>query len=154
MNTTSRYLVRSRQNQMVAGVASGIARTLQVDVVIVRLGFVALALAGIGLWLYPLLWIIIPLEPVSAAATGVTTQLRFALNNDDDSGTNIPIDNLPSGDSPGQPDQPNRLLAYVMLGAGVILLLGLIPGFWPFMARALLPIVLIGAGIWFLRRNQ
>jgi len=58
-------LMRSRDDQMVAGVAAGLADYFQLDVTIVRLVFVILTLAGgPGLLLYLILWLIMPLpEP-------------------------------------------------------------------------------------------
>lgn len=57
-------LYRSRTDTMVGGVCGGLARYLQVDATLVRLFFVLLALAGggMGLFVYLLLWIIVPLE--------------------------------------------------------------------------------------------
>lgn len=55
-------LMRSRDDQMVAGVAAGLADYFQLDVTIVRLVFVILTLAGgPGLLLYLILWLIMPL---------------------------------------------------------------------------------------------
>ncbi len=53
-------LVRS-QDQMVAGVAAGVAEYFDIDPTIVRLLFVVLTLAGgPGLILYLVLWLIMP----------------------------------------------------------------------------------------------
>lgn len=60
MQTTNR-LTRSSQNNMVAGVAGGIAEYLNVDPTLVRLAFVLATLAGgPGLLLYIILWVVIP----------------------------------------------------------------------------------------------
>jgi len=51
-------LVRLPEGRLLAGVATGIARFLDVPVVAVRLGFVALAAAeGVGLAVYAVLWV-------------------------------------------------------------------------------------------------
>ncbi len=56
-------LTRSTQDQMVGGVAAGIADYLNLDPVIVRLIFVLLTLkSGIGPVLYLILWLIMPEE--------------------------------------------------------------------------------------------
>jgi phage shock protein C len=47
---------------MVAGVAGGIAKYLDIDPALVRLAFVALAFTGVGVLAYPLLWLVMPLE--------------------------------------------------------------------------------------------
>lgn len=59
---------------MLGGVAGGLASYLGIDPVLVRLSFVALAIAGIGVLLYIVAWIVIPEEPADAfaAATGRT----------------------------------------------------------------------------------
>lgn len=45
----NKKLLRSRDERMIAGVAGGLARYLNVDPAIVRLGFVALAVCSFGL---------------------------------------------------------------------------------------------------------
>jgi phage shock protein PspC (stress-responsive transcriptional regulator) len=61
MNTP---LYRSRDNAMIAGVCAGLGEYLGIDASLVRLFFLLIALAGngIGLLVYFLLWIIVPLE--------------------------------------------------------------------------------------------
>ena len=56
-------LTRSANDRMLAGVAGGLAEYLEIDPVIVRLLFVIVALFGggfIGLFIYIVLWIIMP----------------------------------------------------------------------------------------------
>jgi signal transduction histidine kinase/phage shock protein PspC (stress-responsive transcriptional regulator) len=54
-------LYRNRDGAVIAGVARGIADHLHVDVMIVRIVFVALALAGgVGIVLYGAFWIVLP----------------------------------------------------------------------------------------------
>jgi phage shock protein C len=57
-------LYRSRQERIVGGVAGGFAVYLGVDPVLVRLSFVALAFAGVGVLLYLVAWIAVPEAPV------------------------------------------------------------------------------------------
>lgn len=62
-------LRRSRRNRMLAGVAGGVAEHLGLDSFVVRLAFIVLALAaGFGLVAYFLLWVLVPAEPIDAAA--------------------------------------------------------------------------------------
>jgi phage shock protein PspC (stress-responsive transcriptional regulator) len=57
----ARLLRRSTDDKMLAGVAGGIARYLDVDVTVVRVIIAALALVnGIGLALYIAAWLLIP----------------------------------------------------------------------------------------------
>jgi phage shock protein PspC (stress-responsive transcriptional regulator) len=57
-------LFRDRSNRMVGGVASGLAQYLDVDPVLVRVGFVLGAFAnGIGILGYLILWVLVPQRP-------------------------------------------------------------------------------------------
>ena len=57
----TKSLTRSRNGRMLAGVASGIAGYLGVEVLIVRIAFVVLTFAGaLGIPLYLACWLLIP----------------------------------------------------------------------------------------------
>ncbi len=57
-------LYRDKSNEMIAGVCSGIAEYLDVDATIIRLIFVLFAfVGGGGLWIYLVLWVIMPVKP-------------------------------------------------------------------------------------------
>ena len=64
-------LFRSQTDVMIGGVCGGLARYLRVDAALVRLFFVLLALGGngIGILVYLLLWMILPLEGKERNAT-------------------------------------------------------------------------------------
>jgi phage shock protein C len=63
-------LYRSRNEEMIAGVCGGLAEYLNVDPTVIRLVFLLLLFAGGGgLFLYVVLWVIMPLEPVSDSRT-------------------------------------------------------------------------------------
>jgi phage shock protein PspC (stress-responsive transcriptional regulator) len=56
---------------MIAGVAAGIGRHLGVDVLLVRIAFVVLALAGgLGVPLYIACWLLIPEEGATQSIAG------------------------------------------------------------------------------------
>lgn len=57
-------LMRVRNEQMVAGVCTGLAKHFATDVTLVRLGFVLLTVLGVGVTipLYLLLWLLLPVE--------------------------------------------------------------------------------------------
>ncbi len=58
-------LYRSRSDRMIGGVCGGIAEYFGIDPVIVRIAFIiAVFVLGISVWVYPILWIVIPEEPV------------------------------------------------------------------------------------------
>ena len=77
---------RSRTDRVIAGVCGGVGARLGIDATIVRIAFVALALAWVGLPLYLLGWILLPQagaspaakEPPVAAAPGRATARRAA----------------------------------------------------------------------------
>ncbi|MFD5226432.1 PspC domain-containing protein [Microbacterium sp. NPDC058342] len=56
-------LVRSRQDRVIAGVCSAVARRFDISPTTVRIVTVlAVLFAGLSLWAYVLLWIVIPNE--------------------------------------------------------------------------------------------
>jgi len=64
-------LMRATQGQLVAGVARGLATHLRVNVLVVRLAFVALTFAaGAGLAMYAAFWVFVPPQPSGPAARG------------------------------------------------------------------------------------
>jgi phage shock protein C len=70
-------LMRSRSDQMIAGVCGGLAQYLNLDPVFVRLGFVVLLFAsGVGLPIYIVLWLIMPEENGETAVTSDTDHLK------------------------------------------------------------------------------
>lgn len=63
-----RRLYRSRNDRMVAGICGGLAAYSGMDATLVRLLAVLLVpLAGLSVWVYPILWIVIPQEPQQPA---------------------------------------------------------------------------------------
>ena len=64
MVETHKKLYRSKKAHIIAGVCGGLGDYLDVDPVLIRIGFVLLALAhGLGILLYIILIFIIPKEP-------------------------------------------------------------------------------------------
>ena len=159
MNTR---LARSRGDRMIAGVAAGVARYLNIDPTIVRLAFVLLALSGPGFLFYPLLWLVMPEEPAATpgqpggqvfVATGETQRLRLdpMTGAPGEPELEVPINNV--GGAPAGAPQAGRggkLLGYMLLGLGAFITLQMI---WPGVAGLLFPAALIGAGFWLLRRG-
>jgi len=65
----SHSLTRDMRNKKIAGVCAGFARYLEVDVVLVRVLWLALALCtGVGFIAYIVGWIVMPKEWLPAAA--------------------------------------------------------------------------------------
>lgn len=62
----TKRLYRSRTDTMLGGVCSGLAKYFSLDPTVVRLIFVLLfLLAGHGLVVYLILWLVVPLEPAA-----------------------------------------------------------------------------------------
>ncbi len=156
MNTR---LTRSRNDRMIAGVAGGIARYLNTDPTIVRLVFVILAFSGPALFVYPLLWLVMPEEPAATpgpggqvfVATGETQRLRIdpMTGAPGEPEQEVPINNL-GGGATGSAGQGSKVLGYMLLGLGAFIALQTI---WPGAAGLLFPAALIAAGVWLLRRG-
>lgn len=67
-----RQLCRSRSNRSIAGVCGGLARHFNIDPTLLRLAMLLLIVfGGISIWVYVILWIVIPEEPAR----------EFELNN-------------------------------------------------------------------------
>jgi phage shock protein C len=68
---------RSRTDRMIAGVCGGLAESLGVDAVILRLALVLATVLGIGagVVLYLVCWILMPLEPEHEPAPFATSDL-------------------------------------------------------------------------------
>jgi phage shock protein C len=66
----NRKLYRSNSDKMIAGVCAGLADYVNIDPTVMRLIFVILfLLGGNGLLLYVILWILMPEQPVTVAAS-------------------------------------------------------------------------------------
>ena len=70
--TYSKKIHRDVDNRMIGGVASGLAAYMNISAVWTRLLFVALFFSGFGLFLYIILWIVVP----SARSTAEKLQMR------------------------------------------------------------------------------
>ena len=69
------HLTRDRENKKIAGVCAGFARYLDVDVVLIRIVWLALGFCtGVGFIAYLLAWIIMPKEPRGLAAAELAAQ--------------------------------------------------------------------------------
>ncbi|MEX1209055.1 MAG: PspC domain-containing protein [Acidimicrobiia bacterium] len=117
VESTVRRIYRSRDDRVIGGVAGGIASYLGVDPVLIRISFVALAFAVVGIAMYIIGWVIIPEAPADGEAPSP------AGRTDEYSGRII--------------------VGTVMVGLGVLLLLDM---FLP-IRRAVWPIALIVIGL-------
>jgi phage shock protein PspC (stress-responsive transcriptional regulator) len=73
----NRRLLRSSTNKVLGGVCGGLAEYTNSDPLLWRVGFVALAVMGAGIFLYPLLWLLVPAAgPNESPASGLHDTLR------------------------------------------------------------------------------
>lgn len=179
MTNPTQRLMRSRSDKILAGVAGGIAQYLAVDPVFVRLAFVVAGLSGIGVLLYPILWLIMPAEGGSqpapeqaldemrqqAARVGdearevfVTTasgtrRARFdpMTGQPIDEGDEIPINNV-GGSGQQQPEtRRNRLLGVALVTIGAIIAINAIA---PGAGRFIIPALMVVGGVLLLQRAR
>lgn len=132
MNETR--LVRSETDRMIAGVCGGLAAYLGIDSVLVRIAFVVLLLAsGIGLPIYLILWVVMPIE--SQAQRSGAGYSRQDVND-------------------AAAFKESRVSRAWTVGV-VLILFGLFFLFnqMGWFGNALFPILLIGAGVFFLFRR-
>lgn len=141
-------LYRSRRDQVLGGVAAGMAHYFNVDPTLLRIIWVLVGLAGPGVILYIVCWLIIPeappeVEPVMGA----------------------PVAPAADGSSPGTPGQPEPAPVFEFrrgrgaewLGIGLVLVGGwfLLEQFVPWFRRdALWPLLLIGLGVFLLVQRR
>jgi phage shock protein C len=156
MYTPTQRLMRSRTEKVIAGVAGGIGQYLAIDPVIVRLAFAVLCLTGVGVLLYPILWLVMPLEgsqtpapeqvlqemrqqarrvgdearEIFVAQGSAARRARFdpMTGAPVDPEAEIPINNVGTGNAPVDPRaRRNRLLGIILLGVGAFILISTIP---------------------------
>jgi len=73
-------IFRSRTDKVLGGVCAGIGHQLCIDPTLVRLFFVVFALAdGLGVFLYLLLWVVLPLEPAEVPEADSAGEAREEL---------------------------------------------------------------------------
>ncbi|WP_110513796.1 PspC domain-containing protein [Herpetosiphon llansteffanensis] len=120
----SNRLVRVQQDQMIAGVCTGLAQYFAFDVTLVRLAFVLVTLAGgSGILLYIILWAVLPvvtapglpspginsgLDEMRNQAANVFNKVKTAVNNAQASNasTAVPQSDWKFDPQTGQPINP------------------------------------------------
>jgi phage shock protein C len=141
---------------MIGGVCSGLGLYFGVDPVIVRLLFVVLALTtGLSLFLYPLLWLIMP---NGAPASMLPPGAQF----DPQTGHPLPPHSTSTGQTvrlqtpaPASTGARNRTLAVVLVGVGVLILLNQLGEMLGIELKGVVvPLLLVGLGIYLLRGTR
>ena len=123
-HTSGTELHRSRRNRMLFGVAGGLGEYMDVDPVLIRLGFVVLSLgAGFGLLAYVILVLVMPVEDALAALRG---------------GNRI---------SPEGRTGARQTVALILIGLGLLFLSGNFGWGSSFVWSIVCPVLLIGVGL-------
>jgi phage shock protein PspC (stress-responsive transcriptional regulator) len=119
----NKRLYRSAKSKVFGGVAGGIAEYFDIDPIIIRLLFVIIAFAGGGgAIVYLILWIALPLEPITPYTMNMGSSEPFNAGNPDDqstsefgTGTSNPF-NIPV-----KPENRNSLIGgVVLISIGII----------------------------------
>jgi phage shock protein C len=155
---------RSRYDTVLGGVAGGLARYFNIDPIIIRILFVALAFAGAGgIIIYIILWIAVPLDPDYTYFKWRQTQSSFSSestsdnksaedpgqNETDQEKTN---DAFRPPDAYTKPKNDSNFIAAVILIVigGILLFINLIPHFsiaefWPVILIAIGVVIMVNA---------
>lgn len=140
-----RRLMRDRKNGVVAGVAAGIARYVDVDPVIIRIGFIILALfKGLGFVAYAACWVLMPDDGTAPA------------RNEAQSGAEVVDDDVPPARGSG-PTEGRWIAGIALIVIGALLLIDRLPWFhWPYWVHfgTLWPLILVFIGIGLILRAR
>lgn len=144
--------VRAEEGRILGGVCAGIARTISVDVTLVRLAFLVLMLAwGLGVLLYLVLWLVMP-APGGRTHERWHREMRhraFGMRRDlADWGDRLSLGWRRIGRDPWPRPLGRRWMAITLLaGGGLVLLISLGAFAWVTPLRAAsLAMVAVGAG--------
>lgn len=160
---TQQRLTRSTTDKIIAGVAGGLGQYFGIDPVIVRLILVALVFAGgISILLYPLLWLIMPVEGQAQYTVGqgwqdmqrqaqaygqqAAQQVQSAFGQSAaprfDPQTGLPLETA-------QLQGRNRVLGIILMGIGILMLASFIGS-----SELALALMILAGGFYLLRRGQ
>ena len=168
MNLQAR-LTRSANEKVIGGVCGGLAQYFGIDAVIVRLIFVALIFAGgMGILLYPILWLIMPVSTTGqpsltnglqemqqvgqhvAGQVGEGAQALRAKVEAAFAGSNQPRFDPQTGQPLPRAARNNKVLGVVLVGIGVLMLSSFIPGG----SSIAVALMLLGGGYYLLRQSS
>ena len=125
----TRRLYRSRKEKIIAGVCGGLAEYFDIDPVIVRLLMVLLFIYGVGIIIYVLAWIMIPMEPPEKVEV-----------------EEVVVDTVEDK------KKRERVGAIILIITGVVLLFGAFYSM-SFIWKIIVPLTIIAAGIYILLKE-
>lgn len=141
-----RKLERNSHNQMIAGVASGLADYLLIDVTLVRVMFILLAVFGFsGVIIYIILWVVVPEKPFFRNGSNFDADYKV---NDETSGmyTQQPETILPETKPKSDTGRVVAGLVLIIVGAWFLLAEFNIIPHW-FSLFKLWPLIIIALGM-------
>lgn len=164
---TQQRLTRSASDKVIGGVCGGLGQYFGIDPVIVRLIMVALVfVGGMSVLLYPVLWLVMPVEGVGQATLGqglqemqrqaqnfsqqATQQAQVFGQQVQDTFSTPRFD--PQTGQPlnaVQPERRNRVLGIVLLGVGMLMLASMFGN-----GQLAIALMILGGGIYLLRRTN
>jgi len=121
----NKRLYRSAKSKVFGGVAGGIAEYFDIDPIIIRLLFVIIAFAGGGgVIVYLILWIALPLEPITPFTMNMGSGEPFnAANPSDPSTSEFTAGSSNPFEVPAKPENRNSLIGgIVLISLGIIFL--------------------------------
>lgn len=139
-----KQLRRSKQDSVLGGVAGGLARYFNIDVVIVRLLFVISLFVsfGVSLFAYIILWVVLPEEPY----------YHFGNPEQSTGDTPVPADTASAPES-NNGDRNLKIVAIGLIGFGTYMLLDQYIA-WYSLGKYFWPLALIGIGAFLLLRKR
>ncbi len=153
-------IYRSRNDRIIAGICSGIAKYFEIDPAIVRIIFLLLFFfKGIGIIAYFIMWIVIPAEPYESKVYNMGTGGKPYEENSDVDVEEAEIieektnENSDTKHAPENPKKDNRYtigIILIILG-GIFLLEQIFP---QISMEIFFPIILIGVGAYLLLNAQ
>jgi phage shock protein C len=128
---------RSTTDKIIAGVCGGLGQYLRIEPLILRILFIILAMNGIGLGLYIILWIFLPLE--QKEYPDQEAMIRHNVNE---------ISEQVQAWSRGTQDQSKLMLILggILIGVGILALLNNFGLLWWVNAIRLWPLLLVALG--------
>lgn len=146
-------LYRSEIDKMLGGVCGGLGRYLGIDPTIVRLFFVLLTVAnGVGVFIYFVLWLIVPGED---QAEGTTVEETIRASADEIAERARALGDEVRVAAQGPHPQAGVLIGALLIVLGVMFLLQnlSVPWLWWLKLDVLWPALLVLGGVLLLRRR-
>ncbi|USN53094.1 MAG: PspC domain-containing protein [Candidatus Nomurabacteria bacterium] len=147
MSNSTRLLVRSRTHRMLAGVCGGLGHYFGIDPVIFRIVFLLLTIFdGAGVLIYVVLWLLIPLEGATHAATTLSERAQQVGNEIQEK-----VDAVQNA---GQANQLQNFLGVIVVVFGVVLLSRQLFSFTWLQWHSIWPLTFIFLGIFILMKRS